>query len=86
MQAALELYDRIVDPNLLVRRINIVANKVVEESSVRETETYEQLDFFSKHDSKNTSVELNKHMKKMFKEMKKSLKEEVGSVKKDFLK
>lgn len=47
---------------------------------------YEQLDYFSKYDSKNVGNELNKHMKKMFKEMKKSLKEEIGSVKKDFLK
>lgn len=47
---------------------------------------YEQLDYLSKYSSPNVGTELNKHMKGMFKEMKKSLKEEVGSVKKDFLK
>ncbi len=47
---------------------------------------YEQLDYFANYDSPNIPDELNKHMKKMFKEMKKSLKEEIGSVKKDFLK
>ena len=47
---------------------------------------YEQLGYFAQYSSPNVGVELNKHMKGMFKEMKKSLKEEVGSVKKDFLK
>lgn len=47
---------------------------------------YEQLDYFSKFNCESVGNELNKHMKNMFKEMKKSLKEEVGSVKKDFLK
>lgn len=46
---------------------------------------YEQLDYFAKHVCPDSSNELNKHMKQMFKEMKKSLKEGVGSVKKDFL-
>jgi hypothetical protein len=46
---------------------------------------YNQLEYFSKYDS-DVNPELNKHMKKMFKDMKNSLKEEVGSVKKDFLK
>lgn len=47
---------------------------------------YKQLDCFSKFNCEGVGDELNKHMKNMFKKMKKSLKEEVGSVKKDFLK
>lgn len=47
---------------------------------------YGELDYFSKYSCENVGDELNKHMKNMFKEMKKSLKEEIGSVKKDFLK
>lgn len=47
---------------------------------------YKQLDYFSKFNCESVGNELNKHMKNMFEEMKKSLKEEVGSVKKDFLK
>ena len=42
--AVIELYDRIVDRNLLVRRINITANRLVDESSVKKEEVYEQLD------------------------------------------
>ena len=45
--AVMELYDRIVDKNLLIRRINITANKLVDESFSKEDETYEQLDLFT---------------------------------------
>ncbi len=47
LDAVSELYDRIVNPNLLVRRINITANRVVPESEKKETETFEQLDLFT---------------------------------------
>lgn len=47
MEAVLELYDRIVDPNLLVRRVNIAANRVMEEGKMAENSTYEQLDLFT---------------------------------------
>lgn len=46
-EAVMELYDRIVDPKLLVRRLNLVAGKVVDESSVVKEETYEQLNLFT---------------------------------------
>ncbi len=39
MKAVLELYDLIVDENLLIRRINISANRVVEESMVEKKAT-----------------------------------------------
>ena len=45
--AVMELYDRIVDKNLLIRRINITANRLVDESFSKEGETYEQLDLFT---------------------------------------
>ena len=41
--AVMELYDLIVDKNLLIRRINITANKLVDESFSKEEETYEQI-------------------------------------------
>lgn len=44
--AVVELFDRITDPNLLVRRVNLAANRVVSEASVQETR-YEQLDLFT---------------------------------------
>lgn len=47
MKAATELFDRIVDKQLLVRRISISANRVVEESSAVYKETFEQMDLFT---------------------------------------
>ncbi len=41
------LFDRIVNPDLLVRRINISANHVIRENEVKQEETYEQLDLFT---------------------------------------
>lgn len=45
-KAAMELFDRIVDRNLLVRRIYVVANHVVSEDMVKPPEP-EQLDLFT---------------------------------------
>ena len=48
MEGASELFDRIVDPDLLIRRLNIVANHVVDEASAPKTDAgYEQLDIFT---------------------------------------
>ncbi|MBQ8592074.1 MAG: DNA methylase [Lachnospiraceae bacterium] len=45
--AVMELYDRIVNPALLVRRITIVANRLVDESAVAKQVSYEQLNLFT---------------------------------------
>ena len=47
IEAVMELYDRVVDPNLLVRRITINANHIVPESSVEKETTFEQMDLFT---------------------------------------
>ncbi len=49
MEAVLDLYDRIVDPNLLVRRITLVANHLIDETAAIEKQrtTFEQLDLFT---------------------------------------
>ena len=44
---ATELFDRIVDRNLLVRRITVTANHVVPEAFAVKKQTYEQLDLFT---------------------------------------
>lgn len=46
---------------------------------------YNKLEELSIYESEKANVELNGHMRKMFKNMKKSLTEEIGSVSKDFL-
>ena len=55
--AVIELYDRIVDRNLLIRRINITANRLVDESSVRKEEVYEQLDLFTDYEAQRKKQE-----------------------------
>lgn len=47
IDAMMDLYDRIVDSNLLVRRITVTANRLVDEKSVADNANYEQLDLFT---------------------------------------
>lgn len=47
--AVMELYDRIVNKNLLIRRVNLVANHVTEEASVKK-KSFEQLDLFTDYE------------------------------------
>ncbi len=42
-----ELFDRIVNPDLLVRRMYVVANNVVREAEIKASPEFEQLDLFS---------------------------------------
>lgn len=46
-QAVLDLYDRIVDPSLLVRRLNLTAARVVDEAAAAGEPVFEQIDLFS---------------------------------------
>lgn len=57
MQAVTELYNRIVDKNLLVRRMNVVASHVMYENDVKEN-NYEEIDLFS--ESKEQNIEQTK--------------------------
>lgn len=47
MEAVVELYDRIIHPDLLVRRINVCAGRVVSEEKATESESFEQLNLFT---------------------------------------
>ena len=55
--AVIELYDGIVDRNLLIRRINITANRLVDENSVKKEEVYEQLDLFTDYEAQRKKKE-----------------------------
>ncbi len=45
--AAMRLYDRIVNKNLTVRRMSVVANHVIDEKSIVKKPAFEQLDIFT---------------------------------------
>lgn len=51
-EAMMELFERITDKNLLVRRLNVTANHVMEENMVVQTEQYEQLDLFTDYEAR----------------------------------
>ena len=68
MAAAESLYDRIINTQLLVRRITLTANRVVVENSVKKQETFEQMDLFTDYakreaEEKKEQQELEKEKK-----------------------
>ena len=60
LTAVSELYDRIVDQNLLIRRLNIVANHVVDENTVSKDAQFEQLDLFTDYAAREAEQEAEK--------------------------
>lgn len=68
MAAAEELYDRIINKHLLVRRITLTANRVVVENSVKKQDTFEQMDLFT--DYAKREVEEKKEQQELEKEKK----------------
>lgn len=48
LDAVLSLYDRIIDPALTIRRVNVVANNLILESEINlKVQEYEQMDLFT---------------------------------------
>ena len=59
----LELYDKIVNKKLLVKRINISVNNIVSYDLVRDLERHEQLDLFNMADLKDDKLDLESENK-----------------------
>lgn len=59
-EAVMNLYDRIVDPKLLIRRVTVAANHLAEESSAAETQSFEQLDLFTDYEAREKKQEEEK--------------------------
>ena len=48
MNAAVDLFDRLIDPTLLIRRLNIVANHIIpEDTALQKKDRFTQLDLFT---------------------------------------
>ncbi len=61
MKSVMELFDRIADENLLVRRINLTANRVTSEAAIQETKSPEQLSLFTDYEAqKQEEAELER--------------------------
>ena len=50
IEAVLDLYDRLVDPELYIRRVTVTANHVLDEQAAIMTRQYEQLDLFTDYE------------------------------------
>ena len=57
MADSLALYDRIMDRNLLIRRMYLVANRVVGEADAPKLETVQQLDLFTDYAAEQAKQE-----------------------------
>ena len=51
MDAVMELYERIVDPDLLIRRVTVTANRLVNEAEAGESQEFEQMDLFTDYEA-----------------------------------
>lgn len=80
MDAAMALYDRIVDKNLLVRRVYITANHVTEESSAAKQECFEQMDLFTDYEL----LQKQREQEEQEREREKQLQKAVLDIKKKF--
>ena len=82
--AVMDLYDRIVDQNLLVRRITIVANRLVDESTVAQEGAYEQLNLFTDFGAEGAKKEAGKQALEETLAKERKLQEAMLSVKKRY--
>lgn len=78
IDAVLDLYDRITDQTLLVRRVTLGANHVLDESEIQRDEMCEQLDLFCDYDAlrkeqerENLLLEREKRRQKVILDIKK---------------
>ncbi|MBE5960531.1 MAG: DNA methylase [Lachnospiraceae bacterium] len=76
--AVLNLYDEIINPDLSVRRINIVANNLIAESEAKEEDSFEQLSLFpdfgaeeAKRKKEEEALEREKKLQKVMLDVKK---------------
>ena len=60
LKAVTALYDRIVDENLLIRRLSISANKLLDEASASKEEPAEKLDLFTDYAAKEQQEQADK--------------------------
>ena len=77
-EAVLKLYDRIINPNLSIRRVTVTLNKVIDEYSISDTPEFEQLNLFTdyaaeekKREQEKKDLEKEKRMQQAMLDIKK---------------
>ncbi len=78
LEAVTELFERTVDKNLLIRRVNLTANRVTDEATIQKASGFEQLDLFTdyavvraKKEAEETELARERRMQKAMLEIKK---------------
>ncbi len=80
LNKATELYDQIVNPELLVRRVNITANHVIREEDIPPGSGYEQMDLFTDY----AGLETERQKEKETLEREKKLQQTMLDIRKRF--
>ena len=82
MDAVMDLFDRIVDKNLLVRRINVTANHLMDEATAHENDrnSFEQMDLFTDY----KTLEKKKKENEANQKKERAIQEAILSVKKKY--
>lgn len=81
LKAVGELFDRIVEKDLLIRRVNVTANHVIPEGlSQRDDKNYEQLDLFTDY----SALKVEQEKEKIELEREKKMQQAMLSIKKKF--
>lgn len=81
LKAVGELFDRIVEKDLLIRRVNVTANHVIpEDLSQRDDKNYEQLDLFTDY----SALKVEQEKEKIELEREKKMQQAMLSIKKKF--
>ena len=69
----LSLYDRIINPDLLIRRITVVAAHLQREQDVMQEEIYEQMDLFTDYEQKNKEKQEKEEERRKEKQIQKAI-------------
>lgn len=62
IEKTLELFDKIINPTLLIRRLSVCANHVIDESDIKKPESFEQIDLFTDYEA-SESVRKDKELR-----------------------
>lgn len=65
IEAVMKLYQQIMNKELLVRRINIVANNVVNEEILNKQKSFEQMDLFGNYQEKDKQLQEEQEEKRL---------------------
>ena len=81
IKAVMELYDKIIDRRLLIKRINISANNLIDEEKVKDEKIYEQFDLFTSTeqiDEKRQKEKIDEQKEKILQRTLLDIKEKYG--------